>query len=186
MEARYLTLPLTDDCVRSLHAGEVVYLSGTLYSARDAAHLRMMQCLERGDPLPIQVQGQVIYYLGPTPARPGRAVGAAGPTSSYRMDKSTPALLSLGLKGMIGKGNRSAAVVESMKQNTAVYFAAVGGTAALISQSIRSCRPIAYEDLGTEAIHALEVQNFPVIVAIDCYGENWYEKGPASYLAGQL
>ena len=186
MEHRTITLPLTDDCVKSLHAGDIVYLSGTLYSARDAAHLRMMQSLERGEPLPIEVTGQVIYYLGPTPARPGRVVGAAGPTSSYRMDKSTPALLLSGLKGMIGKGNRSAAVIESMKQNTAVYFAVIGGTAALISQKILSCRPIAYEDLGTEAIYKLEVCRFPVTVAIDCYGENLYETGPASYLARQV
>lgn len=182
---KQITLPLTDECVKGLHAGETVYLNGTLYSARDAAHLRMIQSLEQGEPLPIEVAGQVIYYLGPTPARPGRAVGAAGPTSSYRMDKSTPALLSLGLKGMIGKGKRSAAVVESMKENTAVYFAAVGGAAALISQRIRSCRPVAYEDLGAEAIYQLEVQNFPVTVAIDCYGEDLYERGPADYLAGQ-
>jgi len=183
METKHITLPLTKEVVRQLHAGDVVYLTGTIYSARDAAHLRMLDALSRGEELPVDLEDQIIYYLGPTPARPGRAVGSAGPTSSYRMDRATPTLLKLGLRGMIGKGYRGESVIEAMKEETAVYFVAIGGTAALISQQITASRIVAYDDLGTEAIHELQVKDFPVTVAIDCYGENLYKTGPEAYRA---
>ncbi|MDE7298491.1 MAG: Fe-S-containing hydro-lyase [Lachnospiraceae bacterium] len=174
MEKR-ITLPLTKDMADSLNAGDYVYLTGTIYSARDAAHKRMTETLAAGGELPFPIRDQTIYYLGPTPAREGQVIGSAGPTTSSRMDKYTPALLELGMTGMIGKGRRSGDVIEAMKKNRAVYFAAVGGAGALLSKCITKAEVIAYEDLGAEAIHRLEVKDFPVIVVIDDRGENLYE-----------
>lgn len=171
-----ITLPLTDEIIDSLHAGDMVYLTGTVYSARDAAHKRMTEALARGEDLPFDIRNAVIYYLGPTPAREGQVIGSAGPTTSSRMDKYTPALLDLGMKGMIGKGKRSPEVIRSMTQNHAVYFAAIGGAGALLSRQIKSSKIIAYEDLGTEAIREMYVEDFPVIVVIDSEGRNMYQR----------
>lgn len=170
-----LNLPLKDEDISILKAGDNVLLSGELLTGRDAAHKRLFDLIQQGRELPIDIKGQVIYYVGPAPAKQGHAVGPAGPTSSYRMDKYSPALLDLGLKGMIGKGARSKDVVDSMVKNGAVYFAAIGGAAALISRSIKSSEVICYEDLGTEAIHKFLVKDFPAIVVIDKYGNNIYE-----------
>lgn len=178
---KYLHTPLTEDKVKDLKAGDYVYISGTIYSSRDAAHKRMVEGWEKGNPLPFDVKDEIIYYLGPTPNREGQVIGSAGPTTSSRMDKYTPTLLNCGLKGMIGKGKRSEKVVESMKKNHAVYFAAVGGAGALLSKCITKSEVIAYDDLGTEAIRKLEVENFPVIVAIDCKGNNVYETAVKEY-----
>lgn len=167
-------LPLDEETARSLRAGDVVLLSGALYTGRDAAHKRLIALLDEGKPLPFDIRNQTIYYVGPAPASPGHAVGAAGPTSSYRMDAYTPRLLDLGLRGMIGKGLRSEAVIASMKKNGAVYFGAVGGAAALIARSIVRSEIIAYEDLGTEAIHRFEVKDFPALVLIDSLGSSLY------------
>lgn len=167
-------LPLDEETARSLRAGDVVLLSGSLYTGRDAAHKRLIALLDEGRPLPFVIRSQTIYYVGPAPASPGHAVGAAGPTSSYRMDAYTPRLLDLGLRGMIGKGLRSEAVIASMKKNGAVYFGAVGGAAALIARSIVSSEVVAYEDLGTEAIHRFEVKDFPALVLIDSLGVSLY------------
>ena len=172
-----INLPLNDDMVKNLKAGDMVYLTGIIYSARDAAHKRMIQALQAGEKLPFNIENAVVYYLGPTPARPGQVIGSAGPTTSSRMDKYTPQLLDLGLKGMIGKGKRSPQVIEAMKKNTAVYFAAVGGAGALLSKSIKSSRVIAYDDLGTEAVREMYVEDFPAIVVIDSEGKNLYENG---------
>lgn len=171
---KYITLPITKEIAHSLTAGDYVYLTGTLYSARDAAHKRMMESLSAGGELPLPIKDQTIYYLGPTPAREGQVIGSAGPTTSSRMDKYTPVLLSLGMTGMIGKGKRSGEVIEAMKENHAVYFAAVGGAGALLSKCIVKAEVVAYEDLGAEAIYKLEVKNFPVIVVIDDKGGNLY------------
>lgn len=172
---KYIQTPLTKEIAGTLHAGDYVFLSGTIYSARDAAHKRLTESLEKGEALPLPLENEVIYYLGPTPARPGQVIGSAGPTTSSRMDKYAPALLELGQTGMIGKGRRSDAVIASMKKNTAVYFAAVGGAGALLSKCIKKAEIIAYEDLGAEAIYKLEVEEFPVIVVIDCQGNNLYD-----------
>lgn len=172
---RRVALPLTDEVIDSLHAGDMVYLTGTVFSARDAAHKRMIESLQAGGELPFSIRGQVIYYLGPTPAREGQVIGSAGPTTSSRMDKYTPALLDLGLKGMIGKGKRSDEVIASMMKNHAVYFAAIGGAGALLSKQIRKSEVIAYDDLGTEAIRKMYVEDFPVIVVIDHEGRNMYQ-----------
>lgn len=180
-EVKKITLPLTDEVIKNLHAGDSVLLSGSLLTGRDAAHKRLYELIEKGESLPVNIKSEVIYYVGPAPAKPGHAVGPAGPTSSYRMDKYSPALLDLGLKGMIGKGARTQSVIDAMKRNGAVYFAAIGGAAALISRSIQSARVLAYEDLGTEAIHRFEVKDFPAIVVIDSYGENVYETEPKRY-----
>ena len=174
MEKRIHT-PLTKDTARTLQAGDYVYLSGTIYSARDAAHKRLTESLAKGETLPLPLENEIIYYLGPTPARPGQVIGSAGPTTSSRMDKYAPELLNLGQTGMIGKGRRSDAVIASMKKNSAVYFAAVGGAGALLSKCIKKAEVIAYEDLGAEAIYKLEVEDFPVIVVIDCEGNNLYD-----------
>jgi len=174
MEKRIQT-PLTKDTARTLQAGDYVYLSGTIYSARDAAHKRLTESLAKGETLPLPLENEIIYYLGPTPARPGQVIGSAGPTTSSRMDKYAPELLNLGQTGMIGKGRRSDAVIASMKKNSAVYFAAVGGAGALLSKCIKKAEVIAYEDLGAEAIYKLEVEDFPVIVVIDCEGNNLYD-----------
>lgn len=172
---KYIDTPLTEEKVKDLKAGDYVYLSGTVYTARDAAHKRMTETLARGEELPFDVRDKVIYYLGPTPSREGQVIGSAGPTTSSRMDKYTPSLLDLGLKGMIGKGKRNDDVVDSMKKNTAVYFAAVGGAGALLSQCIKKSEVIAYDDLGTEAIRKLEVEKLPVITVIDCCGNDLYK-----------
>lgn len=176
-----MRLPLAREETLSLRAGDRVRLTGPLYTGRDAAHKRLADLLERGQPLPVDLEGQVIYYVGPAPAKPGQVIGPAGPTTSYRMDAYTPQLLRAGLRGMIGKGMRGPAVIEAMKACGAVYFGATGGAAALIARSIRACEVVAYPDLGTEAIHRLEVVDFPAIVIIDSLGVNLYETGPARY-----
>lgn len=166
--------PLEQDEIKNLKAGDFVYITGTVYSARDAAHKRMDEALKEGRPLPIPLKDQVIYYLGPSPAREGQVIGSAGPTTAGRMDKYTPALLDLGLKGMIGKGKRSAAVRDAMIRNGAVYFAAIGGAGALLSKCIVASKIVAYEDLGTEAIRELQVKDFPAIVVMDTEGNSLY------------
>jgi fumarate hydratase subunit beta len=176
-----LTTPLTEKAVRKLEAGDKVSLTGIVYTARDAAHKRLVELLEAGKELPFPLEGHIVYYVGPAPTPPGKAIGSAGPTTSYRMDPYTPALIENGLRGMIGKGERSDTVVEAMKKYGAVYFAATGGAAALISKCIKSATVIAYEDLGAEAIRKLEVENFPVIVAQDSRGGNIYAEGQKKY-----
>jgi len=176
---RQIETPLSDEMVRSLKAGEEVLISGVLYTGRDAAHKKMMQCLEEGAPLPFQMRGQVIYYVGPCPAPPGKIIGSAGPTTSGRMDAYAPALLDMGLKGMIGKGMRNGAVIEAMKRNGAVYFGAIGGAAALIARSVVSEEVVAFPELGTEAIRRLVVKDFPAFVVLDAEGGNYYESGRA-------
>lgn len=176
MEKRIYT-PLTDEVVQDLRAGDRVLITGYIYTARDAAHKRMVEAIKRGEPLPVDLKGQIIYYVGPTPPKPGQVIGSAGPTTSIRMDKYVEDLLKLGLKGMIGKGYRSPQVRELLKKYKAVYFAAVGGVAVLLSRRIKSSEVIAYEDLGTEAIRRLYVEDFPVIVANDVYGGDIFEEG---------
>lgn len=176
-----LTTPLSQAAVCELRAGDRVAITGYIYTGRDAAHKRLVALLDEGRVLPFDPVGQIIYYTGPTPAPPGVASGPAGPTTSYRMDPYTPPLLDRGLRGMIGKGERSAEVVASMVRNGAVYFAAVGGAAAVIAKSIRSSEVVAYPDLGTEAVHRLYVVDFPAIVAIDALGNSLYESEPARY-----
>lgn len=176
-----IQLPITDNDIRELKAGDSVLLSGTILTGRDAAHKRLFELIEKGEDLPDDIKGELIYYVGPAPAKPGYAVGPAGPTSSYRMDKYTPALLDLGLKGMIGKGARSKEVIDSMVKNGCIYFAAIGGAAALIAKSIKKEEILCYEDLGTEAVRRYTVEDFPCIVAIDCRGNNVYENGPKKY-----
>ena len=180
-DSREITLPLTEDTVESLHAGDYVYLTGTVYVARDAAHKRMKEALDAGKELPFEIKDAIIYYMGPSPAREGRPIGSAGPTTSGRMDKYTPELLDLGLRGMIGKGRRTQEVTEAIMRDKAVYFAAVGGAGALLSKKIFSSEIIAYEDLGAEAVRKIWVENFPVIVAIDSHGHNIYDIAPAEY-----
>lgn len=180
MEKR-ITTPLTKDKVRDLKAGDYVYITGTVYTARDAAHKRMIEYIEKGKDLPFDIENQIIYYLGPTPSREGQVIGSAGPTTSTRMDKYAKTLLDLGQTGMIGKGKRAKAVIESMKKNTAVYFAAVGGAGALLSKCIKKADVIAYDDLGTEAIRKLYVEDLPVITVIDCNGNNLYETATKEY-----
>lgn len=181
MEPRRITTPLSAELVDSLKAGEEVRLSGTIYTARDQAHKRMCALLDQGEALPIEVKGAIIYFAGPTPTPPGRAVGSAGPTTSGRMDAFSPRLIAAGLPGMIGKGTRSAEVIAAMKQHGAVYFAATGGAGALIAQCIKKSTCVAYEDLGPEAIYRMEVEDLPLVVAIDRQGGNLYETGPAHY-----
>ena len=176
-----LTLPLSREDALSLRAGDTVLLTGHLYTGRDAAHKRLIVLLDEGKPLPINIEGETIYYVGPAPASPGHAVGSAGPTTSYRMDAYTPQLLDRGIRAMVGKGKRSPAVIEAMKRNGAVYFGATGGAAALIAKSITSAQVVCYEDLGAEAIHRFEVVDFPAVVLIDSQGNNLYETGPAAY-----
>ena len=172
---KHVKAPLDEETALSLKAGDYVYLTGIIYTARDAAHKRMYEALEKGEQLPLELKGNVIYYMGPSPARPGRSIGSAGPTTASRMDKYTPTLLNLGLRGMIGKGRRSKEVKEAMVESGAVYFAAVGGAGALLSRSIIDSQVIAYDDLGTEAIRRLEVKDFPVIVVMDAHGNDLYE-----------
>ncbi|MBX0314430.1 Fe-S-containing hydro-lyase [Planomicrobium glaciei] len=181
MVQKKITLPLTDADLDSLKAGDRVLLSGTVYTARDAAHKRMVDQEKEGIPFPIDVAGQVIYYTGPTPAKPGEVIGSAGPTTSGRMDLYTPRLLEKGLKGMIGKGYRNEEVKAAIKKHRAVYFGAVGGAAALIARSIKAVEVIAYEDLGTEAIRKLTIENFPVFVINDVHGGDIYEEGIAQF-----
>lgn len=173
-----ITLPMDSATIDSLRAGDTVLLSGTVYTARDAAHLRMEKAIQEGKPLPFDLKDQTIFYLGPGETKPGHVIGAAGPTSSYRMDPSTPLLLKYGMQAMIGKGPRGKAVVDAVMETGAVYFAAVGGTAALLSKHITECQVIAYEDLGTEAIRHLILKDFPAIVALDRYGNDQYKLGP--------
>ena len=178
---RVITPPLNDADIASLRAGDAVNITGYLYTARDAAHKRLFDLIAAGKELPLHLQGQIVYYAGPTPAKPGHVIGSVGPTTSGRMDAYTPAMIKAGLKGMIGKGIRSQSVVDAMKQHKAVYFAATGGAAALIARSVRSVEIVAYEDLGAEAIRRLEVENFPAIVVQDMYGGNLYEDGTRQY-----
>lgn len=173
---RYMQAPLDKEEVKALEAGDYVYITGTIYTARDAAHLRMSEALDRGEELPIDLNNNIIYYMGPTPAREGRVIGSAGPTTASRMDKYAPRLLDLGLTGMIGKGRRKPEVTDAIVRNAAVFFAAVGGAGALLSKCIKKAEVIAYDDLGTEAIRKLEVENFPVIVVIDSKGRNLYDE----------
>lgn len=177
-----ITTPLTEELASTLEAGDTVLISGTIYAARDAAHKRLMELIETGKNLPIDIKNEIVYYVGPTPAKPGKVIGSAGPTTSYRMDSYTPKLLDMGLKGMIGKGERSTQVKEAIKKNGAVYFGAIGGAAALISKSIIGSEIIAYEDLGSEAIRKLQVVDLPVVVIIDSKGNNLYEIGQNEYL----
>lgn len=178
---RYIKAPISDEDARSLRAGDYVYITGTIYTARDAAHKRMYEALANNEELPMKMQNNIIYYMGPSPAREGRPIGSAGPTTASRMDKYAPLLLDLGLKGMIGKGKRSEQVKDAIIRNGAVYFAAVGGAGALLAQRITKSTVIAYDDLGTEAIRELEVENFPVIVVIDSEGNNLYETAIEQY-----
>ncbi|MDD2973260.1 MAG: Fe-S-containing hydro-lyase [Lachnospiraceae bacterium] len=178
---RHITAPISDEDAKSLQAGDYVYITGTIYTARDAAHKRMYEALENHQPLPMDVKNNIIYYMGPSPAREGHPIGSAGPTTASRMDKYAPALLDLGLKGMIGKGKRSQEVQQATVRNGAVYFAAIGGAGALLSKSITAAEVIAYDDLGTEAIRKLKVKDFPVIVVIDSKGNNLYETAIQEY-----
>lgn len=172
---KYIKIPLTKEKVRTLEAGDYVYISGIIYTARDAAHKRICETLKKGESLPFCLEDNIIYYMGPSPSRPGQIIGSAGPTTSSRMDTYTPKLLDMGLRGMIGKGYRSKEVIASMIKNKSVYFTATGGAGALLSKCIKKSKIIAYDDLGTEAIHELYVEDFPVIVAIDSEGNNLYE-----------
>lgn len=176
-----LTTPLTEEQIAGLRAGDNVLISGTIYVARDAAHKRLVEALDKGEPLPFDLVGQIIYYMGPTPAKPGRPIGSAGPTTSYRMDAYAPRLMAAGLKGMIGKGERSPAVREAIQRYRCVYFGAIGGAGALLSKCITDAQVIAYEDLGPEALRKLTVVDFPAIVINDIYGGDAYEAGRALY-----
>lgn len=176
-----ITTPLTESAARELKAGDSVLISGIIYTARDAAHKRMVEALDRGESLPVELTDQIIYYVGPTPAKPGDPIGSAGPTTSGRMDAYAPRLLAEGLRGMIGKGYRSSEVVEAMQRHGAVYFAAIGGAAALIAKTIKKYEVLAYPDLGAEALAKLTVEDFPAIVVIDSEGRNFYEEGQKKY-----
>ena len=178
---RYITTPLTKEKTKDLKAGDYVYITGTIYTARDAAHKKMDESLEKNETLPIDMEGNIIYYMGPSPAREGRPIGSAGPRTASGMDKYAPKLLDLGLKGMIGKGKRTQEVKEAIIRNQAVYFAAVGGAGALLSKCIKKSEVVAYDELGTEAIRRLEVEKFPVIVVIDKDGNNLYETSILEY-----
>ncbi len=169
-EAIHIQTPLTEDTIRSLHAGDEVRITGTIYTARDAAHKKLCQLLDEGSPLPIDIENQIVFYTGPTPAPPGYPIGSCGPTTSYRMDRYTPRLLSLGLRGMIGKGRRNQEVIDSIVENGAVYFSAEGGCGALLARYILTSEVVAFPELGTEAIRRLTVENFPVSVFCDCEG----------------
>lgn len=174
-ENRIIRTPITEDITKELKAGDYVYITGTIYVARDAAHKRMIEALERGESLPINIENSTIYYMGPSPAREGHPIGSAGPTTATRMDKYAPTLLDLGQKGMIGKGKRSQEVIDAIVRNKGVYFAAVGGAGALLSKCIKQSKVVCYEDLGAEAVLQIEVENFPVIVVIDCNGTDLYK-----------
>ncbi len=179
--AKKITAPLTPETVKDLRAGDSVLISGTIYTGRDLAHKRLTDALKAGEKLPFELTGAVIYYVGPSPAKPGQVIGSAGPTTSYRMDAYSPLLIEKGLRGMVGKGNRTQPVLDAMKKYGAVYFAAVGGAAALIAKTIKKARVIAYDDLGPEAVRELEVEDFPAIVINDIYGGDLYQQGVAKY-----
>lgn len=178
---KQITTPLSDEIAATLHAGDMVLLSGIIYTARDVAHKRLCDLIAQNKPLPLEIKDQILYFVGPTPARPGNPVGSAGPTTSSRMDAFSPTLIAQGLKGMIGKGNRSPEVIAMMKKYHAIYFTTVGGAAALLAQRIKACEVVAFEDLGPEAIHKMTVVDFPLIVAIDSMGNNLYQTGPEKY-----
>ena len=180
-----ITTPLTREQARKLKAGDSCLISGVIYTARDAAHKRLCELAEQGKPLPVDMKDAVIYYVGPTPARPGEAIGSAGPTTSYRMDAYSPLMISLGETGMIGKGKRGPEVIAAMKEHGAVYFGAIGGCGALLAQCVKKAEIVAYEDLAAEAIRRLEVEDFPVVVIIDSEGNNLYETGRKAYLEAQ-
>ena len=184
MEKR-ITLPLTEELAQNLHAGDTVLLTGTIYTSRDAGHKRMCESLAKGEPLPFDPKDATIYYVGPTPAKPGQVIGSAGPTTSGRMDAYAPTMLSVGARGMIGKGARLPEVVEAMKQYSGVYFGAIGGAGALLAKCIKQCELIAYEDLGAEALRKLYVEDMPLVVIIDSQGNNLYESGRAEYWASK-
>ncbi len=186
MAEHHIRLPLTDDTIEKLRVGDSVLLSGSLYTARDAAHRRMVEALSRGEPLPVDVRGQVIYYVGPTPAKPGEVIGSAGPTTAMRMDPYTIPLLEAGLRGAIGKGGRGPQVREALRKHRAVYFLAVGGAGALLSKRIRQVEVVAYDDLGTEAIRLLEVEEFPVVVCNDILGDDLLEQGKARWRQAEV
>ncbi len=177
-----ISTPLSKEQAGNLRAGDTVLVSGTIYTARDAAHARLVELLDKGEKLPIDIEGALIYYVGPTPPKPGQVIGSAGPTTSYRMDAYAPRLLDLGLRGMIGKGKRSREVIDAMKRNSAVYLGAIGGAAALIAKRIAEAEVVCYEDLGSEAIRRLTVRDFPATVIIDSRGDNLYEIGVQRYL----
>lgn len=181
----YIELPLTEEIAKTLHAGDTVYLTGTIYTSRDAGHKRMCETLAKGEDLPFNPKDATIYYVGPTPAKPGQVIGSAGPTTSGRMDAYAPTLLSVGARGMIGKGARLPEVIEAMKEHKGVYFGAIGGAGALLAKSIKEAELIAYEDLGAEALRKLYVEKMPLVVIIDCEGRNLYEEGRAAYLASK-
>ena len=183
--AKQIHAPLTPEEARALRAGDSVLLSGTVYTARDAAHKRLCELAAKGEPMPFPMEGAVIYFVGPTPARPGQPIGSAGPTTSYRMDAYSPPLLRLGQLGMIGKGRRGPEVIEAMKETGSVYFGAIGGAGALLARCVKSNQLVCYEDLGAEAIRRLEVENLPLTVVIDSLGSNLYETGRAAYLAAR-
>ena len=181
VEKRILSAPFTDETIRSLKAGDMVYISGTVYTARDAAHKRLYEMIQRGEPMPFDFKGQAVYYAGPAPAKPGKPIGSVGPTTGGRMDAYSPTLIAEGLKVMIGKGTRSAEVIDALKTHTGVYFAAIGGAAALMAKCVLSAEVIAFDELGTEAIRKLEVKELPVVVAVDCQGNDVYESGRDMY-----
>ena len=181
--SKKIIAPLTREAARTLKAGESCLITGTIYTARDAAHKRLCELVAQGKELPLDIENAIIYFVGPTPAKPGQAIGSAGPTTSYRMDAYSPTLISIGLTGMIGKGKRSDEVVSAMKEHGAVYFGAIGGCGALLSKCIKKAEVIAYDDLGAEAIRRLEVEDFPVVVIIDSEGNNLYQTGREEYLA---
>ena len=180
-EIKKIKVPLTTEDVKDLKAGERVSISGVIYTARDAAHAKLLKALAAGESLPLEIEGGVIYYVGPCPAKEGQVIGSCGPTTSYRMDPFAPTLIARGLKGMIGKGSRDQQVIKAMKDHSAVYFAAIGGAAAVIAASIKKAEVVAYPELGTEAVRRLEVEDFPCIVAIDSEGNNLYESGVKEY-----
>ncbi len=183
-ESKRIQLPLSEEDIQNLRAGDRVLLSGPMLTGRDAAHKRLVDLLDSGEPLPVDIAGETIYFVGPSPAKPDQVIGSCGPTTSYRMDPYSPRLIELGLRGMIGKGARGPAVVEAMQKHGAVYFTAVGGAAALIARSVKSMELVAYEDLGPEAIRRLVVEDFPAIVAQDARGGNQYEDGVREYARG--
>ena len=178
----YVNLPLTEEKAKALRAGDTVYLTGEVYTSRDAGHKRMTELLAKGAPLPFDPENATIYYVGPSPARPGQVIGSAGPTTSGRMDAYAPGLLSVGARGMIGKGARSPEVIAAMKEHGGVYFGAIGGAGALLAKCIKKSELIAWEDLQSEALRRLWVENMPLVVVIDCYGNDLYEQGRAAYL----